>query len=52
MAAYIVAIRGTAGQAATLGLSAAVGHTIVVWALAVAALGLGERYSPRTPSPG
>jgi nickel/cobalt exporter len=44
MAAYIVAIRGTAGQAVTLALSAAAGHTIVVWALAIAALALGERY--------
>lgn len=44
MAAYIVAIRGTAGQAVTLAGAAAVGHTIVVWALAVAALSLGERY--------
>jgi nickel/cobalt transporter (NicO) family protein len=30
MAAYIVSIRGTPGQAALLGLSAAVGHTIIV----------------------
>jgi nickel/cobalt exporter len=44
MAAYIVAIRGTASQAVTLGISAAVGHTIVVWILAAAALALGERY--------
>jgi nickel/cobalt exporter len=44
MAAYIVAIRGSAAQAATLGLSAAVGHTIVVWALAIAGLALGEKY--------
>jgi nickel/cobalt exporter len=44
MAAYLVAIRGTAGQAATLGLSAAVGHTFVVWILAIAALLLGQRY--------
>ena len=44
MAAYIVAIRGTAPQAAALGLSAAVGHTIVVWGLAVAGLLLGEKY--------
>jgi nickel/cobalt exporter len=44
MAAYIVAIRGTAAQAVTLALSAAAGHTIVVWALAIAALALGERY--------
>src|SRR5262245_8618032 len=44
MAAYIVAIRGTATQAVVLAASATVGHTIVVWGLAVAALALGERY--------
>ncbi len=44
MAAYIVAIRGTASQAVTLSISAAVGHTIVVWGLAIAALALGQRY--------
>jgi nickel/cobalt exporter len=44
MAAYIISIRGTAGQAAVLGLSAAVGHTIVVWALAILGLLLGEEY--------
>lgn len=44
MAAYIVAIRGTSAQAATLGLSAAAGHTFVVWILAIAALLLGQRY--------
>jgi nickel/cobalt transporter (NicO) family protein len=44
MAAYIVAIRGTASQAVTLAISAAVGHTIVVWILAIAALAFGERY--------
>jgi nickel/cobalt exporter len=44
MAAYIVAIRGTASQAIVLATSAAVGHTIVVWGLAIAALALGERY--------
>jgi len=44
MAAYIVAIRGTQLQAVTLALSAAVGHTIVVWILAIAALAFGERY--------
>src|SRR5882672_12161771 len=42
MAAYIVNIRGTAGQAALLGLSAATGHTIVVWGLAIAGLALGN----------
>src|SRR6476620_9837002 len=42
MAAYIVSIRGTASQAAMLGLSAAVGHTIVVWVLAILGLMLGN----------
>src|SRR6185295_2624246 len=44
MAAYIVAVRGTVSQAALLGLSAAVGHTIIVWGLAIAGLALGEKY--------
>jgi len=44
MAAYIVAIRGTATQAIVLATSATVGHTIVVWGLAIAALALGQRY--------
>src|SRR5215510_12102226 len=42
MAAYIVAIRGTSRQAALLGLSAAAGHTVVVWILAVVALLFGQ----------
>jgi nickel/cobalt exporter len=42
MAAYIISIRGTPGQAALLGLSAAVGHTIVVWVLTVLALLFGH----------
>jgi len=42
MAAYIISIRGTPRQAALLGLSAAVGHTIVVWVLAVVALLFGQ----------
>src|SRR5256885_12697651 len=44
MAAYIVAIRGTVPQAVTLAVSAAAGHTIVVWALAILGLAVGERY--------
>ena len=42
MAAYIISIRGTPRQAALLGLSATVGHTIVVWVLAVVALLFGQ----------
>ena len=44
MAAYIIAIRGTPSQAVTLGISAAIGHTFVVWILAILALGFGQRY--------
>jgi nickel/cobalt transporter (NicO) family protein len=44
MAAYIVAIRGTTRQAVVLAVSAATGHTIIVWILAIAALALGESY--------
>jgi nickel/cobalt exporter len=44
MAAYIVAIGGTTKQAVVLATSAAVGHTIVVWLLAIAALAFGQRY--------
>jgi len=43
MAAFIVAVRGTPGQATLLGISAAIGHTIVVWALALIGLYLGDR---------
>ena len=43
MAAFIVAIRGTPRQAAVLGVSAAVGHTIVVWLLALLGLYFGSR---------
>ncbi len=42
MIAFIVAVHGTARQAALLALSATLGHTIVVWALAVIAWRLGD----------
>src|SRR6185437_16695822 len=42
MAAYVIAIKGTARQAVTLGVSAAIGHTFVVWILAVAAFAFGQ----------
>ena len=38
MAAFIVAIRGTVGQAVLLGLSATVSHTAIVWVVALVAL--------------
>ena len=43
MAAFIIAVRGSVGQAVLLGLSAAVGHTIIVWGLAALGLWLGDR---------
>lgn len=51
MAAFIVAIRGTLGQAALLGLSATVSHTAVVWAVALAGLYIGSHWNPETSEP-
>ena len=42
MTAFIVAIQGTAAQAALLAMLATVGHTIVVWVLALIAWYLGN----------
>ncbi len=42
MVAFIVAIRGTVAQAVLLGVSAAIGHTIIVWGLALLGLYLGD----------
>ncbi|HWF00242.1 MAG TPA: nickel/cobalt efflux transporter [Caulobacteraceae bacterium] len=49
MAAFIVAIRGTVGQAALLGVAATVSHTAVVWAVALAGLSLGSRLDLSEP---
>ncbi len=38
MAAFIVAIRGTVGQAILLGLAATISHTVIVWAIALGGL--------------
>jgi len=43
MASFIVAVRGTGAQAALLGLSAALSHSAIVWALAAVALTYGDR---------
>ncbi|AKC68918.1 nickel/cobalt efflux protein RcnA [Pandoraea oxalativorans] len=45
MAAFIVAIRGTIGQAVLLGLSATVSHTAVVWLVAMAGLYFGRNWN-------
>ncbi|MSP50077.1 MAG: nickel/cobalt efflux transporter RcnA [Alphaproteobacteria bacterium] len=48
MAAFIVAIRGTVGQAVLLGLAATVSHTAVVWAVALGGLSLGRTLDAET----
>lgn len=51
MAAFIVAIRGTVGQAVLLGLSATLSHTAVVWAVAMAGLYFGRNWSAEATEP-
>jgi nickel/cobalt exporter len=51
MAAFIVAIRGTLGQAVLLGLSATVSHTAVVWAIALTGLYFGRNWNTGTTEP-
>lgn len=42
IAAYVIAIRGTVGQAVLLGLSAALSHVVLVWVLALLGLRFGD----------
>ena len=51
MAAFIVAVRGTIGQAVLLGLSAAISHTAVVWLVALGGQYLGRGMDPETTEP-
>ena len=51
MAGFIVATRGTPGQAVLLGTSAAISHSLVVWALVLAALWLGREILPEAYEP-
>lgn len=51
MAAFIVAIRGTVGQAVMLGLSATLSHTAVVWLVAMAGLYFGNHLDMETAEP-
>ena len=51
MAAFIVAIRGTAAQAILLGLAATISHTAIVWAIALAGMYFGGRWSSETSEP-
>ena len=51
MAAFIVAVRGTVGQAVLLGLAATLSHTAVVWAIAIAGLSFGRHLDVETSEP-
>jgi nickel/cobalt transporter (NicO) family protein len=51
MAAFIVAIRGTMGQAVLLGLSAAISHSLLIWILAAAALHYGNQLNAESVEP-
>lgn len=51
MAAFIIAIRGTVGQAILLGLSAAISHSLVVWVIALGGQYLGRNLDATTSEP-
>src|SRR5690242_13332474 len=51
MAAFIVAIRGTVGQAVMLGLAATLSHTAVVWAVALVGLHFGSQWDNEAIEP-
>jgi len=51
MAAFIVAIRGTIGQAVLLGLSAAISHSLIIWVLAATALHYGNQWNAEKVEP-
>lgn len=51
MAAFIVAIRGTVGQAILLGVAATISHTAVVWAVAMGGMYLGNQWDAEAIEP-
>ncbi|ASU38907.1 MULTISPECIES: nickel/cobalt efflux protein RcnA [Herbaspirillum] len=51
MAAFIVAIRGTVGQAVMLGLAATISHTAVVWLVAIIGMYFGSQWDAETTEP-
>ncbi|WP_420137480.1 nickel/cobalt efflux transporter [Sphingomonas sp.] len=51
MAAFIVAVRGTVGQAVLLGLAATMSHTAIVWAVALGGVYLFKGLSPEGVEP-
>jgi nickel/cobalt exporter len=51
MAAFIVAVRGTVGQAILLGLAATLSHTAIVWIVALGGVYLFQGVSPEAWEP-
>lgn len=51
MAAFIIAIRGTVGQAILLGVSAALSHSAVVWVIALGGQYLGRNLDATSSEP-
>jgi nickel/cobalt exporter len=51
MAAFIIAIRGTVGQAVLLGLCATFSHSLVIWLLAALALHFGSQWNAESTEP-
>ncbi len=51
MAAFIIAVRGTVGQAVLLGLCAALSHTAIVWGIALGGQYLGRGINTETTEP-
>lgn len=51
MAAFIIAVRGTLGQAILLGLAATLSHTAIVWAIALGGMHFSQQWSAETSEP-
>jgi len=51
MAAFIIAVRGTVGQAVLLGLAATLSHTAIVWAVAMGGLYFGGQWDAASSEP-
>tara|TARA_R110001599_G_scaffold64023_1_gene178317 strand:- start:15320 stop:16054 length:735 start_codon:yes stop_codon:yes gene_type:complete len=51
MAAFIVAIRGTVGQAVMLGLAATISHTALVWLIAFVGMYFGSKWNAEAREP-
>src|SRR6202012_5925565 len=51
MAAFIIAVRGTVGQAVLLGLSAAFSHSLLIWVLAFGGVYFGRDWDAESSEP-